>query len=294
MLPSANLEIKSNLAVSPHQCIFRFSSATVWWEVIPKDSCIQSNSFPALNHSAQLPGKWRNSLMYLSLDGAGVLLSCLQTTETRWPWEYLQTYSWIQTIQCQNCKLISPHYSEQAHCSKQSTRTYHRHTLQGREVVMEILIKFFPIQFHLKRLRTAQTDVISQGWLQNLLTFLGMPPKWHEHGLQDSASAKEWLTPLAEFSSHFPPSCLAAVSLQCRRACTADNKQHTSIRATSCPPLLCRYNPSQLNSLTSHQGYQHVLPNAGGNIHAEKHHRWPGQTWNKPVLNFAPTSKPHL
>lgn len=181
------------------------------------------------------------------------------------------------------------------HCSKQSTRARHRHHWDaGKGNYYGNFNLILPITISSQMLRTARTDVISQGWLQNLLTFLGLSPKWHEHGLQDSASAKEWLTPLAEFSSHFPPSCLAAVSLQCRRACTADNKQHTSIIATSCPPLLCRYNPSQLNSITSYQRCQHVLPNAGGNIHAEKHHSWPGQIWNKPVLSFAPTNKSHL
>ena len=96
----------------------------------------------------------------------------------------------------------------------------------GREIILEILIKFFPLWFHLKRHRTARTDITSQGWLQNLLPFLGPSPKPHEHGLQDSASTEEWLTPPAEFSSHSPTSCLAAISLQRRRACTADNKQH--------------------------------------------------------------------
>lgn len=165
---------------------------------------------------------------------------------------------------------------------------------QEREIILEILTKFFPLQFHLKRHRTARTDIISQGRLQNLLPFLGLSQKPHEHGLQDSASTEEWLTPLAEFSSHSPTSCLAAISLQCRRACAADNKQHGKHYSCSCPPLLCRYTPSQLNSITSYNSCQHALPNAAGNIHAEKHHGWPGQIWNKPALTFAPTSKSHL
>lgn len=64
--------------------------------------------------------------------------------------------------------------------------------------------------------------------------------------------------------------------------------------AASCPPWLCRYAPSQLNPVTGCNRSQHALPNAGGNTHAEKHHSWSGQIWNKPALTSAPTSKSHL
>lgn len=65
---------------------------------------------------------------------------------------------------------LSPHFRTKH--AVQNNPFGHTTGKQGREIILEILIKFFPSWFHLKRHRTARTDIISQGWLQNV-TFPG-------------------------------------------------------------------------------------------------------------------------
>lgn len=78
------------------------------------------------------------------------------------------------------------------HCSKQPLR----HTTgtagkQGREIIPEIPIKFLPLQCHLRRHRTARTDISSRAWLHNLSPFLDPSLKPHEWRQQDAASTEE-------------------------------------------------------------------------------------------------------
>lgn len=235
----------------------------------------------------------------VSKDSAERLLSWLQTTETRWPWERFEFICRFQAglgplgVRAANSSL--PAIQNKAHCSKQSAQTHHRHPWEagmgnhsGNFNGILPFAEDSPGTGQCGQTPSHRADFkiryLFWAWLWNRMNrdckIQPVPRNdWHL-----------WLNSL--------PTLLRVAWQQ--YLCNAEEpallirSSMAGMIAASCPPLLCRYTPSQQNSISTYRRCQCVFPKAGGSIHAGKHLDWPAEIWNKPALTSAPTSKSHL
>lgn len=228
-----------------------------------------------------------------------MLLSWLQITEARWPWQPSDFIYWskagVRPLGARTDNLPLPAIQNRAHHSK-STRTHHRHHWDaGKGNNSGNFNQILPFTISPQKAQDSSDTQHLTELASKFVTFSGPVSKttWTRNCKVQPLPRNDWHLWLNSLPT------LLRVAWQ-QYLCNAEEpallirSSMASMIAASCPPLLCRYTPSQLNSITGHKRSQHELPNAGGNIRAEKHHGWPGQIWKKPAITFAPTRRSHV
>lgn len=145
---------------NPHQGIFRFSNASSKSRRLLHS---KQESLCELQHSANWKGKEQvKRTQWRWCRGAAFWLL---TTESRWQWEFSELlYSLRLGLDHSVSELLS-HLSPQPKPAPDSTGK------QGKETILDILIKAFPLQFHLKKARDklAQTSPGSMVYYRRFL-----------------------------------------------------------------------------------------------------------------------------